>query len=183
MIVEDACKDSTELALMEHNESFSDSSSTVSESIEIDNENESVDSFKSVDQEFPMDFNSSNAESSFKLEKINKTKFELNRRTKSRTTISKRAGLILPVKRIHNRIKSMMPGQRIRIESSIKLTAALEYLIAELIDISGLQTFEVNKLVILPRHIFLATQRDAEFNTVCKHITFPDAGVNEMFKK
>jgi histone H2A len=167
-----------EFVPMEHSQSFSEV--LANESIDID-ENDSVDSFKSLTQEYPMDVNCSKTELSIQIEKKD---LRFGQPTKkNRITKSKRAGLIFPVKRIHNQMKSLMPGKKILTDSSIKLAAVLEYLVAELLDVSGIQTFETKMSVIKPRHIFLATQNDNDFKKVFKRVSISESGVVGSFRK
>ena len=56
---------------------------------------------------------------------------------KRRQTKSQRAGLIFPVSRFLKKMKHMHPNGRVLEKSAIVLTAIVEYLVAELLEISG----------------------------------------------
>lgn len=99
--------------------------------------------------------------------------------TQKRTTISKRAGLIFPVKRLYNKIKSKFSGKRVSIKGCIELAGVLEYLTAELLDISGNVTYAQDKSIIIPRHMFLAVQEDKAYKLIFNHVTLPECGTLE----
>lgn len=59
---------------------------------------------------------------------------------KKRQTKSQRSGLIFPVARILKNLKQKIPKMKIATTAAITLAGVLEYLIADLIDISGTLT-------------------------------------------
>jgi histone H2A len=91
---------------------------------------------------------------------------------KTRKSRSKRAGLHLPVSKVHKHLKLRLIGQRVLSSSSIQLTGILEYLVAELIDTSGEETHKANENIIIPKHIYLATQNDNDFKILFDKVTF-----------
>jgi histone H2A len=91
---------------------------------------------------------------------------------KTRKSRSKRAGLHLPVSKVHKHLKLRLMGQRVLSSSSIQLTGILEYLVAELIDTSGEETHRANESIIIPKHIYLATQNDNDFKILFDKVTF-----------
>lgn len=106
-----------------------------------------------------------------------------------RTTLSSKAGLVFPVGRIRRKLKeSAATRQRISAGSAgesimqlsclwradrplstawlvsmlVYLTAVLEYMIAEIVELGGNVATDFKKARIVPRHIFLAVGNDAE---------------------
>ena len=67
-----------------------------------------------------------------------KTSGNKNNKVKSRTTQSERAGLIFPVGRIGRLIRLKKWSTRVSASAPIYLASVLEYLCAELLEISGL---------------------------------------------
>lgn len=108
----------------------------------------------------------------------NSTSSVINKSYK-RISNSKRAGLIFPVKRVYKKLKTF--GKRVMLNSCIEMAAILEYLVADLLDLSGEVTFSLDKSMILPRHIYLAIQKDKELKALLDHVTLPDSGVTEAF--
>lgn len=75
-----------------------------------------------------------------------------------RISKSARAGLDFPVARIGRYLKKGRYGDRIGIGSAIYMAATLEYLTAELLELSGGCAKAHNKKRIIPRHIQLAVR-------------------------
>lgn len=92
--------------------------------------------------------------------------------TKPKVMRSLLAELTFPVGRIHSRMKaSVLRKQRIGGTAAIYLTALLEYLTAELLDLSGSVCEQKKQKRITPRHILLAIRGDSELNElVTAHI-------------
>lgn len=57
------------------------------------------------------------------------------------------------------------------------MTAVIEYLCAEILEISGDVALNSKKRRITPRHICLATRQDEELDKVLKNVVFPKGGV------
>lgn len=90
---------------------------------------------------------------------------------------SKRAGLILPVDRILKKMKAFFPNYRVQTNSAVFLTGVIEYLVAELLEISGSRTLESNRKRINPRDIKLAVNDDLEFDKLFKDVNIMQGGV------
>jgi histone H2A len=105
-------------------------------------------------------------------------------RNKSRSR-SQRAGLLFPVSRVHQSLRRGNYGIRCGSNSATYVAAVLEYLTAEIIEISGNCAKDHKKKRINPRHINLAIQMDAELNQLFDGVTVPGGGVvpNPMYAK
>lgn len=57
------------------------------------------------------------------------------------------------------------------------MTAVIEYLVSEMLEISGTAAIENKRHFIKPRHILLAVKNDDELNQLLEHVTFPSGGV------
>ncbi|KAG6923081.1 histone H2A-beta, sperm-like [Chelydra serpentina] len=74
----------------------------------------------------------------------------------SRKTKSSKAGLQFPVGRVHRLLKRGNYAERIGAGAPVYLAAVLEYLTAEILELSGNAAHENKKIRIGPRHIQLA---------------------------
>ena len=90
---------------------------------------------------------------------------------------SKRAGLVLSVARILRILRKGRYAAHIAVGASIYLAAVLEYLVADLLEISGNVARDNKKLRIMPRHLLLAIRNDEEFNKLLSTVTIPHGGV------
>ncbi len=80
-----------------------------------------------------------------------------NTRQKSRTGQSK-AGIVFPVGRIGRYLREGRYAERVGQSGAIFMAATLDYLIQELLELSGEITKQHNKKLISPRHIQLAVR-------------------------
>ncbi|MEE6468316.1 hypothetical protein FKM82_008255 [Ascaphus truei] len=90
---------------------------------------------------------------------------------------SSKAGLAFPVGRIHRLLKKGNYAERIGSGSAIYLAAALEYMCAEVLELSGNAARDNKKARILPRHIQLAVRNDEELNKLFAGVTIAEGGV------
>ncbi|XP_052861139.1 uncharacterized protein LOC128268155 [Anopheles cruzii] len=97
--------------------------------------------------------------------------------TKSKQTKSSRAGLTFSVGRVQSYLKKGKYAERIGAGSSVYLTAVLEYLVAEVLELSGNAARDNRKSRITPRHIQLAVRNDEELSSLMKDITISEGGV------
>ncbi|CAF1094007.1 unnamed protein product [Adineta ricciae] len=97
---------------------------------------------------------------------------------RKRITVSRRSGLIFPVSRIHRAVKSLpnVPN-RVSKGASIYLTAIVEYLTAELLELAGNAAKDCRRTRISPRHILLGYAHDEELNKVLRNCVLPQGGV------
>ncbi|KAM4796411.1 histone H2A-like [Rhinophrynus dorsalis] len=90
---------------------------------------------------------------------------------------SAKAGLQFPVGRIHRFLRKGNYAERIGSGSAIYLAATLEYLCAEILELSGNAARDNKKSRILPRHIQLAVRNDEELAKLFAGVTIADGGV------
>ncbi|KPI98083.1 PREDICTED: histone H2A, sperm-like [Papilio xuthus] len=98
------------------------------------------------------------------------------KRAKSKSR-SARAGVNFPVGRIHRILRKGNYAKRIGCGSAVYLSAALEYLAAEILELAGKAASDNGKSRILPRHILLAVKNDDELNKMLEGVTISQGGV------
>jgi histone H2A len=81
---------------------------------------------------------------------------------KKKTTQSSRAGLIFPVGRIGRYMRSRGTS-RVSIDAPVYLTAVMEFLCAEILEISGESCQLLRKKRITPQHIEISVRQDPDF--------------------
>ena len=77
-----------------------------------------------------------------------------------RLSRSARSGLVMPVGRIARHLKKQHRVARISAGAPVYLAGVLEYLLAELLDVSGTVTHLKKRKRITPHHIKLALKSD-----------------------
>lgn len=90
---------------------------------------------------------------------------------------SYRAGIRFPVGRVHRLLRKGGFGKRIGNFSPVYLAAVLEYLVAEVLELSGSAARDNKKSRITPRHIHLAVKNDEELSKLLKEVTVAQGGV------
>lgn len=95
----------------------------------------------------------------------------------SRKNKSVRAGLQFPVGRVHRLLRRGNYAERIGAGAPVYLAAVLEYLTAEILELSGNAARENKKSRIGPRHIQLAVRNDEELNKLFAGVTIAEGGV------
>ena len=96
---------------------------------------------------------------------------------KRRISKSTRAGIVFPVARIYRYLRQACLKRRIQIGSPIYLSAVLEYLCAEVLELAGNAAKANKRRVISPRHILLAVANDDELHKLLKGVTISQGGV------
>eukprot|EP00301_Raphidiophrys_heterophryoidea_P024361 c7888_g1_i1.p2 GENE.c7888_g1_i1~~c7888_g1_i1.p2 ORF type:complete len:362 (-),score=110.41 c7888_g1_i1:216-1301(-) len=97
----------------------------------------------------------------------------------SKISKSTKAGLIFPAARVHRQLKARRVADRISVGGAVYMAAVLEYLAAEVLELSGNCAKDMKKTRITPRHILLAFRADSEFDEMMtKHnVTIAEGGV------
>jgi histone H2A len=93
-----------------------------------------------------------------------------------RVTATTKANLIFPVTRLKRYLKKSCLNQRVQVKAAVFLAAALEYLVAEVAEISGNTARSNSKRRVSPRHIFLALSNDEDFSKLMKKVIIPEGG-------
>ncbi|KAL4708728.1 hypothetical protein ACJJTC_002563 [Scirpophaga incertulas] len=94
-----------------------------------------------------------------------------------RRTKSARSGLIYPVPRIQKSLIKGKYAKRCGYGSAIFLTAVLEYLSCEILELSKNAAVCCNRKTISPRHILLAIRNDEELNKLLGGVVISMSGV------
>ncbi|KAL0215093.1 hypothetical protein P9112_014641 [Eukaryota sp. TZLM1-RC] len=92
-------------------------------------------------------------------------------------TLSFKAGLQFPVGRIRRYLREGRYAERIAAGAPVYMAAVLEYLTAEVLELSGNAARDNKKTRIVPRHILLAIRNDEELSKLLSHIMIPSGGV------
>ncbi|KNA22498.1 hypothetical protein SOVF_033630 [Spinacia oleracea] len=90
---------------------------------------------------------------------------------------SSKAGLQFPVGRIARFLKKGRYAQRVGSGSPVYLSAVLEYLAAEVLELAGNAARDNKKTRIIPRHIQLAIRNDEELGKLLGSVTIASGGV------
>ncbi|KAJ7043483.1 histone-fold-containing protein [Mycena alexandri] len=96
---------------------------------------------------------------------------------KLRVASSSKAGLQFPVARIRRLLKEGQYAKRVTALCAVYLAAVLEYLVAELLELSGNCARDQGRKRIIPRHILLAIRNDAELDRLLSDAIIWEGGV------
>ncbi|XP_021192679.2 histone H2A, sperm [Helicoverpa armigera] len=108
------------------------------------------------------------------IKEIEESPSRLRAKPKSR---SRRAGITLPVGRIHRILKNGNYAPRIGGGAAVYMAAVLDYLASELLELSANAADDNNRSRISPRHILLAVRNDDELNKMLAGVTISEGGV------
>jgi len=90
---------------------------------------------------------------------------------------SVKAGLQFPVGRIARFMKEGKFSDRVGAGAPVYMSAVLEYLAAEVLELAGNAARDNKKTRIVPRHIQLAIRNDEELNKLLNSVTIASGGV------
>ncbi|CAF0861549.1 unnamed protein product [Rotaria sordida] len=97
---------------------------------------------------------------------------------KGRISRSTRAGIIFPVTRMHRYLKAAPTATtRVTKGAAVYLAAVAEYLVAEVLELSGNAARDNRRTRIIPRHVLLAIATDEELNKLLRGCVIPQGGV------
>ena len=96
---------------------------------------------------------------------------------------SSRAGLSFPVGRIARMLKTGRYCQRVGLGAPVYLAAVLEYLVAEILEVSVMVVRQRKKARIVPRFIFMGLVEDDEFKKLFSRTVIKGSGVKPMARK
>lgn len=100
-----------------------------------------------------------------------------NRKGGKSQSRSSRAGLQFPIGRIARYLKNEKDLPRIGATAPVYLAGILEYLAAEILELSGNAARDDKKTRITPRHLQLAVRNDEELNKLLGGVTVAGGGV------
>jgi histone H2A len=93
------------------------------------------------------------------------------------TSRSAKAGLQFPVGRVARFLRNGRYAERVGAAAPVYLTAIMEYLTAEILELAGNAARDNKKRRIIPRHIQLAVRNDEELNKLLGGVTIASGGV------
>jgi len=96
---------------------------------------------------------------------------------KESTTRSDRAGLIMPVSRVHRFLKKGHYADHIGSGAAVYLAAVLECLVREILRVAGDAARENKKARIIPRHLQDAIKGHEELSKLLEGVTIAQGGV------
>lgn len=95
----------------------------------------------------------------------------------TKKTMSSRASLCFPVPRIRKQLKAGGYAKRVQRGGAVFMTAVIEYITAEILELAGNSAKEQKKNRIIPRHVQLAIRQDEELNKYMSNVTIQGGGV------
>lgn len=125
----------------------------------------------SIRMRFPKGLKKQSVEAGTKAVNKYSSKKKLRKKSGSeKTPKAVLADLIFPVVRIEHAIRALSIGERIGAGSGVYLAAVIEYLVAEILELSGNAALDNRKQRINVRHILIAIRNDEELNVLTKDI-------------
>ena len=89
---------------------------------------------------------------------------------------SAKAGLTFPVARIGRALRTMRLAKRYGAGGPVYLTAVIEYMAAEVLELAGNACRDNKKKRVTPRHLVLAIRNDEELNKFLGGVTIASGG-------
>lgn len=79
--------------------------------------------------------------------------------------------------RVNRQLRQGQYAKRVGAGASVFMAAVLEYLSAEILELSGNAAVDNKRQRIIPRHILLAIRNDGELNELLSNVTIASGGV------
>lgn len=99
-----------------------------------------------------------------------------NKKASSKKSVSAKAGLIFPVGRVGSLLRRGQFARRVSASGAVYMAAVLEYLTAELLELTVKATKDVKKR-LNPRTMTLAVRHDDELGSLLQNVTVSRGGV------
>ncbi|XP_014205356.1 histone H2A, sperm-like [Copidosoma floridanum] len=96
---------------------------------------------------------------------------------KKNKSMAQKCGITFPAMRIRRYLRLGDYAKHIGVGASVYLASVLEYLVAEILELSGNAARDNKKTRIIPRHLLLAIKNDAELDDLLKNVTISQGGV------
>ena len=98
--------------------------------------------------------------------------------TKVRISRSKRAQLIFPVARIEKNMRITLKGVSIGESAAVAVAAVLEYIVAEVLELSGNSCRSDRRKRILPKDVLKSIKHDEELDKLLHNVAIPQGGIS-----
>ena len=109
---------------------------------------------------------------------------KVSRKSTKSTSQSKKAGLVFPVGRVGSQLRKGRYAPRVSRGASVFMTACLEYLTSEVLEVAAKAVIQRNKgKRITPRALTLAVRHDADLGALLKDVTLSRGGVVPKVEK
>lgn len=96
---------------------------------------------------------------------------------------SKKAGLSFPVGRISSALRKGRYAPRVSKSAGTYMAAVLEYIVAEILELSAKSVLQKGAKRITPRALNLAVRHDADLGALLKDVTLSKGGVVPKVEK
>lgn len=106
--------------------------------------------------------------------KVVQKKIDFNAKAKDIQRIKTQSACTFPIARIHRKMKSSQ--YRVSKKAAVYLTGVLEYLCAEVLEVSGIWLRQDKRKIITPKDIQHAVRNDSELNIVMTRVVIPESG-------
>ena len=100
-------------------------------------------------------------------------------RRHKRHPMAERAGVIFPAARLRRYLRQGQFNKRIRVRSAIYITAILEFVVGEILQLAVRFADLQERANVTPRHIMLALKADEELQHLMKNAAIKDGGITK----
>jgi histone H2A len=106
-----------------------------------------------------------------------------NRPKKKRVSLTRKSGLVFPVARVLKHLKKGKFAKHVGVGAGVYLTAVLEYLVAEVLELAGNCARYYKKRRVFPRCVLLTFRHDAELDVLTRQAVVPQGGVKPFIHR